>query len=300
VPGGVRRGLSAGQAARLLAQVRASDAVTAARCELAGGFLAGLRRLDAQRREAGPKLAAAVRASGTRLTGLFGAGPVIAGTVIGDVRQVFRFPDRDHFAARTGTAPAGVSPAGRTACRLSLRGNRRLNHAIHLAAISQIRHQHSQGRAFYEKKVAAGKTHKEALRALKRRISDAIYAALVAGARQATACPQGPGGQPGNHFVTRAAGAHPAHRRFGQATPRPRHHPTAAAGIQGRAGHSPAAATLPPAGPQAQVQRPQRSQDERPAGAVRRRPYPAARKARSDPRTRAFEAPTSTNPRTTA
>ena len=60
-----------------------------------------------------------------------------------------------------------------------------------MAAISQIRHQRSDGRAFYEKKVAEGKTHKEALRALKRRISDAIYAALVADARQAT------GGEPG-------------------------------------------------------------------------------------------------------
>ena len=103
--------------------------------------------------------------------------------------------------------------------RLSPRGNRRVNHAIHIAAISQIRHKHSDGRAYYDKKVAEGKTHKEALRALKRRISDAIYAALVADARQATACSKGPGGQPGNHSASRAAGSHPAHRHFGQATP---------------------------------------------------------------------------------
>ncbi len=131
--------------------------------------------------------------------------------------------------------------------RLSLRGNRRVNHAIHMAAISQIRHKRSEGRAFYEKKAAEGKTHKEALRALKRRISDAIYAALAAGARQATTCPEGPGGQPGNHSASRAAGSHPERRLFGQATPRPRHYPTAAAGIQGRAGHSPVAATSPAA-----------------------------------------------------
>ena len=77
-------------------------------------------------------------------------------------------------------------------------------------------------RAYYDKKLAEGKTHKEALRALKRRISDAIYAALVADARQAAAaCPEGPGGQPGNHSVSRAAGSHPEHRLFGQATPGP-------------------------------------------------------------------------------
>jgi transposase len=222
VPGGVRKEISAGQAARLLEQVRPSDAVIRARCELAGEFLTDLRHLDVQLRDTGKKLAAAVRASGTSLTGLFGVGPVIAGTVIGDVRQVFRFGSRDHFAACNGTAPVEVSSGGRQACRLSLHGNRRLNHAIHMAAITQIRHKHSDGRACYERKLAEGKTHKQALRCLKRRISDAIYAALVADARRAAALrPEGPGGQPGNHLESRAAGSHPAHRHFGQATPGP-------------------------------------------------------------------------------
>ena len=222
VPGGVRKEISAGQAARILEQVRPSDAVIKARYELAGEFLSDLRHLDAQLRDTSKKLAAAVRASGTSLTGLFGVGPVIAGTVIGDVRQVFRFGSRDHFAAYNGTAPAEVSSGGRKVFRLSLRGNRRLNHAIHMAAVTQIRHKHSEGRAYYDKKLAEGKTHKEALRALKRRISDAIYAALVADARHAAAaCPEGPGGQPGNRSVSRAAGSHPARRLFGQATPGP-------------------------------------------------------------------------------
>jgi transposase len=222
VPGGARREISAGQAARILEQARPADAVTTARCELAGEFLTDIRRPDAQLRTTNKKLAAAVKASGTSLTGLFGVGPVIAGTVIGDVRQVFRFPDRDHFAAYNGTAPVGVSSGGRKVHRLSLRGNRRLNHAIHMAAITQLRYKHSHGRAYYDKKLAEGKTHKEALRALKRRISDAIYAALVADARQAaTACIKGPGGQPGNLSVSRAAGSHPERRLFGQATPGP-------------------------------------------------------------------------------
>jgi transposase len=222
VPGGIRKEISATQAARILEQVRPSDAVATARCELAAEFLTDIRHLDVQLRDTNKKLAAAVKASGTSLTGIFGVGPVIAGTAIGDVRQVFRFPDRDHFAAYNGTAPVEVSSGGRKVYRLSLRGNRRLNHAIHMAAITQIRHKHSQGRAYYDKKLAEGKTHKEALRALKRRISDAIYAALVADARHAAAaCPQGPGGQPGNHSVSRAASSHPAHRLFGQATPGP-------------------------------------------------------------------------------
>ena len=222
VPGGHPREISAAQAARILEGLTPSGAVARARCELAAEFLTDIRRLDAQLRDTNKKLAAAVRASGTSLTGIFGVGPVIAGTVIGDVRQVFRFPDRDHFAAGNGTAPVEVSSGGKKVYRLSLRGNRRLNHAIHMAAISQIRHKHSQGRAYYDKKLAEGKTHKEALRSLKRWISDAIYAALMADARQAAAAStKGPGGHPGNLSVSRAAGSHPAHRLFGQATPGP-------------------------------------------------------------------------------
>jgi transposase len=106
--------------------------------------------------------------------------------------------------------------------RLSLRGNRRLNHAIHMAAINWIRYQHSDGRACYDKKIAEGKTPKEALRALKRQISDAIYKHLKAdAARAAAAGAQGPGGQPGNDSVACAAGSHPERRLFGQATPGP-------------------------------------------------------------------------------
>jgi len=221
IPGGVPDEITAGQAARLLEQIRPSGAVAQARCELAAELLADIRHLDAQRREARKKLAAAVQASGTSLTEIFGAGPVIAAIVIGDVVTVARFPTRNHFAAYNGTAPVEVSSGERKIYRLSLRGNRRLNHAIHMAAITQIRHKHSDGRAYYDRKIAAGKTHKEALRCLKRRISDAIYTRLRADARQATACAKDPGGQPGNHSVSRAAGSHPEHRLFGQATPGP-------------------------------------------------------------------------------
>jgi transposase len=110
-----------------------------------------------------------------------------------------------------------VSSGGRKVHRLSLRGNRRLNHAIHLAAITQIRHKHSDGRAYYDRKIAEGKAHKEVLRSLKRRISDAIYARLRADARQAAAAAsKDPGGQPGNDSDSSAAGSHPEHRLFGQ------------------------------------------------------------------------------------
>jgi transposase len=222
VPGGHSKEISAAQAARILQRAAPSGAVAQARAELAAEFLADLRRLDAQLRDTKKKLAAAVRASGTTLTQLFGVGPVIAGTVIGDVADVSRCPGRDHFASYNGTAPVEVSSGNRKIQRLSLRGNRRINHAIHMAAITQIRHHHSDGRAYYDKKLAEGKTHKEALRCLKRQISDAIFARLQADARKAAARAKGPGGQPGNDFASSAASSHPARQLFGQATPGPR------------------------------------------------------------------------------
>ena len=97
-----------------------------------------MRRVDAQMRDARKKLATAVRASGITPTEAFGAGPVVAATVIGEVRDASRFHDRHHFAARNGTAPIEVSSGRRKTCRLSRRGNRCLNHAIHMAAVTQI------------------------------------------------------------------------------------------------------------------------------------------------------------------
>ena len=109
-----------------------------------------------------------------------------------------RFGGRDPFAAYNGTAPIEVSSGQRKVYRLSRRGNRRHNHAIHMVAVTQIRHRHSEGRAYYDKKLAEGKTPKEALRALKRQISNAIFACLQADARRAAARAEGPGGQQGN------------------------------------------------------------------------------------------------------
>jgi transposase len=124
IPGGVADEITAGQAARLLSRISPSEPVAQARCELAAELLADIRYLDARRREARTKLAAAVKASGTSLTEVFGVGPVIAATVIGDVVIVARFPTRDHFAAYNGTARSRCPPAsGRsTGCRCAETG----------------------------------------------------------------------------------------------------------------------------------------------------------------------------------
>ena len=169
--------------------------MAAARWELAAALIEDLRRIDAQLGETRKKLDTAVRASGTSLTGLFGVGPVIAATIIGEVRDVSRFKNRDRFAAYNGTAPIEVSSGQRKVNRLSRRGNRRLNHAIHMAAVTQVRQKHSEGRAYYDKKLAEGKTRKEALRALKRQVGDAVFTRLQIDAQRTQAQVRDPGGQ---------------------------------------------------------------------------------------------------------
>ncbi|TVY98944.1 IS110 family transposase [Trebonia kvetii] len=154
VPGGVPKKIIAAHADRLLGSITPPDAVAAARRELAAALIEDLRRIDGHLGETRKKLDAAVRASGT---GLFGVGPVIAATIIGEIRDVSRFKNRDRFAAYNGTAPIEVSSGQRKVNRLSRRGNRRVNHAIHMAAVTQVRQPHSEGRAYYDKKLTEGK-----------------------------------------------------------------------------------------------------------------------------------------------
>ena len=220
--GGVPKVITANRAAAILHAHQPEGPAGQAWHELAEEHLRDLRRIDAQLRETRTKITAAVRASGTTLTELFGVGPVIAATVIGDVADIARFPSADRFASYNGTAPIEVSSGSRKIYRLSMRGNRRLNHAIHMAAVTQIAHKHSDGHAYYQRKLAEGKTPAEARRALKRKISNTIYARLRADAhRAATPAEKGPGGQPGNDSASSAASSHPDNRLFGQATPEP-------------------------------------------------------------------------------
>jgi transposase len=107
--------------------------------------------------------------------------------VIGYSGDPTRFSTTSRYAAYTGTAPIEFSSGGRITHRLSRRGNRRLNHALHCAAITQIRHRHSPGRSYYDRKLAEGKTPREAIRALKRLLSDVVWRHLVADTRRVAA-----------------------------------------------------------------------------------------------------------------
>jgi transposase len=215
VAGGIPDEVYADKAASLLAEVEPDSAVAAARVELATELLDDLRRVDRQLAESKKRLEQVVAASGTTTIDIFGVGPVVAATVVGVTGDIARFPTRDRFAAFNGTAPIEVSSGGRRVWRLSRRGNRTLNHAIHMAAVTQLRFHHSPGRGYYDRRITEGKTPKQALRALKRRISDALWVAMVTDAHRAapmttSSRPKaGPGGQPGNDSVASAAGSHP-------------------------------------------------------------------------------------------
>jgi transposase len=210
VPGGIAKEITVNRAARLIGSVTPGGPVEATRLELALEHLEDLRRIEAQMCASKRRLAAAVQSSATTVSEVFGFGPVGTAITIGYTRNIGRFTSRDHFAAYNGTGPIEMSSGGRVVHRLSRRGNRQLNHAIHIAAITQIRHPHSPGRAYYDRKRAEGKTTKEAIRALKRRISDTLYRHLHEDAAR-----KGPGGQAGTaqSSVTGVAPRGPALRK---------------------------------------------------------------------------------------
>ena len=182
-PGGMGHRLSAKQASRMLQGLRGLDAVGEERRAMAKEHLADIRRLDRDLAANKAQIRRAVAAADTSVTDIYGVGPVVAAFLVGYTPPIERFTTPDKYAAYNGTAPIEVSSGGKTRHRLSRRGNRTLNHAIHTAAVTQISH-HTPGKVYYDRKLDEGKPNKEALRALKRRISDAVYRRLVADAQR--------------------------------------------------------------------------------------------------------------------
>lgn len=177
VPGGTRRDLTADRAFDLVNALEPTDPAAEMRVELALDHIEDVRRLDRKIDQATGRINSMVKESKTTLTRIYGIGPVNAALILGEVDNVGRFPTRNHFASYAGTAPIEVSSGDVRRHRLSRAGNRRINRAIHVAAIVQIRHD-NPGRDYYRRKIDEGKTKKEAIRALKRHITDAIWRQL--------------------------------------------------------------------------------------------------------------------------
>jgi len=222
IPGGAKKDLSAAQAKQLLATVRPRDVVGKTRRRLAAELVGDLERIHARKKTADKELGELVAATGSGLMDLHGIGPSGAARLLVEVGDITRFPDRNHFASWTGTAPIDASSGDHVRHRLSRGGNRRINRTLHIMATVQLRNQ-TQGRAYYDRKKAAGKSSMEAMRCLKRRLSDTVYRTMLADLAHHTISTQvtGPGGQRGNDSDSSATGLQPQHRRFGQATPGP-------------------------------------------------------------------------------
>jgi transposase len=196
VGGGAPRKLTTLQAKAIPADLRPRRPAARTRRRPAADLVAELAVLDRKLKDLDARLREMVKARGSGLMGLFGVGPAGAARILADVGDVARFADRDRFAAWTGTAPLDASSGQQIRHRLSRAGDRRVNHVLYIAAIVQIRHD-TPGRAYYRRKLDEGKTPLEALRRLRRRVSDAVYRQLAADAPPSAEPEAGPGGQTG-------------------------------------------------------------------------------------------------------
>jgi transposase len=201
VPGGAKKYLSAPQARALLSTVRPRDIVGRTRRQLAAELITELTTIDKKIKAADRQLTELVKATGSTLQQLHGIGPSGAARLLGDIVDITRFASRGHFASWNGTAPLDASSGEHTRHRLSRAGNRRINRVLHIMAVVQLRHD-TEGRRYYRRKLAGGKTPMEAMRCLKRRLSNVVYQQMTNDARRPET---GPGGQRGATVQSSAA-----------------------------------------------------------------------------------------------
>ena len=185
IPGGASRDLNAERAAELLRTVRPRDTAGKTLRALAADLISELRGLDRRIDKAVHDIEIAVKDCGTTLTELHGIGALTAAKIVSRVGSIQRFDSPAAFASYTGTAPIEVSSGDVVRHRLSRAGDRQLNYCLHVMAITQIRRD-TPGRTYYLRKRANGKSHSEAMRCLKRRLSDTVYRQLLRDANTTT------------------------------------------------------------------------------------------------------------------
>jgi len=182
-PGGMAREMTVTRANEILDRIEPATQMQAHRLAVARETLADLAHYETQMKASMQRLRTAVAASGTSLVDIRGVGVIVAAMIIGHTGDVSRFASAAHFASYNATAPIEASSGEKKRHRLNQSGNRQLNWAIHTAAVSQLRYP-CEGRDYYDRKRAEGKNAKEAIRSLKRQISNVVYRTLVADARR--------------------------------------------------------------------------------------------------------------------
>ena len=183
VAGGAPRALTAATAAAVLRRIRPTNPVEGTRKTLAWDLVREVRGLDARLVAINEQIIEALEAYPSRLVAVDGVGPVLAARLIGRCGRPSRFPNADAFASYAGTAPVEASSGDQVRHRLSRSGDRKLNSALHLVAVTQVRMANSAGRRYYDRKISEGKTHKEAMRCLKRKIAGHLWRLMLADER---------------------------------------------------------------------------------------------------------------------
>jgi transposase len=177
-PGGAKQFLSAQQARALIATIKPRDLPGKTRRRLAVELIGELEAIDRKIKAVKKALTALVIARGSTQLELPGIGPSSAARLLADVGDIHRFADRDRFASWNGTAPLDASSGNQERHRLSRAGNRRINRALHITAIVQLRRA-TEGRVYYDRRKAGGMPSMMAMRALKRRLSNVVYARML-------------------------------------------------------------------------------------------------------------------------
>jgi transposase len=184
VPGGAELAITAKSAAAMLRSVRPASACERIRKELAQDLVKDLRAVDANLVDIEQRMAAALDDHGSRLRQVDGVGAVTAVRLIGRTGPASRIATADAYATYAGVAPIEIASGERTRHRLSRRGDRQLNSAIHLIAVTQVRMRNSLGRRYFETKIAEGKTRNEAMRCLKLRLANHLWRLMIADERR--------------------------------------------------------------------------------------------------------------------
>ena len=221
LPGQAKRDITTAQAKAMLATVRPRDIAGKTRRRIAAEELAELVAIEKKIKKLTAELKTMVTERGSRLMDIHGVGPVVAARILAEVGDVARFADRNRFASWTGTAPLDASSGEQHRHRLSRAGNRRMNHMLHIAAVTQIRLD-TEGRAYYRRKLAAGKTRMEACAASSDGSPTPSTASSSPTPEPTRSHGTGPGGHCGATLTIQRGRPAPAHRHFGSATSRTR------------------------------------------------------------------------------
>lgn len=226
VPGGADTDLSTATASRILATVRPVGPAETLRKQMARELVSDVRALEVRLKRLTKLITDTITEHGTTLTQTDGVGPIVAAKLLGRTGRAARFPHSSAFANYAGVAPIEVASGGRGRHRLPRGGDRQLNYALHLIALTQTRMPTSAGHVYYHRKINEGKTPKEAMRCLKRRLADHIWRTMITDERK-HAQAAGPGGHPGATLTSSATGSTPTTSSSDKSLPEPtNHHPT--------------------------------------------------------------------------